>query len=94
MVDPEPGTSRPELYLRQIPHPQTEKIIEIDSGGSGVAFQARVTTPSRATVIYGQGVDDAGISYSGMEVCPDGKTTYLQTLRFRQLCGRATLTRT
>lgn len=69
------GQRRPELYLRQVPDPASEDIIEIVLGSPGVSFQGSRDYTQRASVIYGQGVDDAGVSYSGMSVSPDGKTT-------------------
>lgn len=69
------GRRRPELYLRQIPNPMSEDIIEITLGAPGVQFSGSQDYTQRASVIYGQGVDEAGISYSGMTISPDGKTT-------------------
>lgn len=69
------GHRRPELYLRSIPEPDSMNIIEVVLGSPGIAFSGSKDYTQRATVIYGQGVDDAGISYSGMVVSPDGKTT-------------------
>lgn len=69
------GNRRPELYLRTIPEADDGDIIEIDIGSPGVSIDVSKDYTQRATVIYGQGVDEAGISYSGMEVAPDGKTT-------------------
>jgi hypothetical protein len=69
------GYRRPELYLRTIPDESSPNIIEITLGAPGVDFSGSRDFTQRASVIYGQGVDDAGVSYSGMTVSPDGKTT-------------------
>lgn len=69
------GQRRPELYVRQIPEADSEEIIEVTLGAPGVSFSGSRDYTQRASVIYGQGVDDAGVSYSGMTVSPDGKTT-------------------
>lgn len=76
------GHRRPELYLRQIPDPRRIDIIEIELGSPGVSFSGSKDYSQRASVIYGQGVDDSGVSYSGMEVSPDGKTTYYKPFAF------------
>ena len=76
------GHRRPELYLRQIPVDTTENIIEVVLGAPGVSFSGSRDFTQRASIIYGQGVDDAGISYSGMEVSPDGKTTYFKPFAY------------
>jgi hypothetical protein len=69
------GQRRPELYLRRHLEATSADIIEIELGAPGVSFSGSKDFTQRASVIYGQGVDDAGISYSGMAVSPDGKTT-------------------
>lgn len=72
------GSRRPELFLRQIPIPDSPDIIELDLGAPGVEFSGSRDFTQRASVIYGQGTDTAGISYSGLTVSPDGKTsTYM-----------------
>jgi hypothetical protein len=76
------GHRRPELYLRQIPVTTSEEIIEVTLGAPGVSFSGSRDYTQRATVIYGQGVDDSGVSYSGMEVSPDGKTTYYKPFAY------------
>jgi hypothetical protein len=69
------GYRCPELYLRQIPEDDSEEIIEVVLGSPGVTFSGSRDFTQRASVIFGQGVDDSGVSYSGMTVSPDGKTT-------------------
>lgn len=76
------GHRRPELYLRQIPVVTSEEIIEITLGAPGVSFTGSRDYTQRASVIYGQGVDDAGISYAGMEVSPDGKISYYKPFAY------------
>lgn len=79
------GNRRPELYLRTIPEADDGDIIEIDLGSPGVSIDITKDYSQRATVIYGQGVDEAGISYSGMEVSPDGKTTTYKPFAYSPL---------
>lgn len=76
------GRRRPELYLRQIPRPDSEEIIEVTLGAPGVDFSGSRDYTQRASVIYGQGVDDRGVSYSGMVVSPDGRTTSYQPFAY------------
>ena len=76
------GNRRPELYLRRIPDHDDASIIDIVLGAPGVEFTGSQDWTQRASVIYGQGVDDAGISYSGMSVAPDGKTTLYKPFAF------------
>jgi hypothetical protein len=68
------GHRRPELYLRQVPDPDSVDIVEIDIAAPGVQFDWSRDFTQRASVIYGQGTDTAGISYAGLEISPDGKT--------------------
>ena len=76
------GLRRPELYLRQIPVDTSPDIIEVVLGAPGVEFSGSQYYSQRASVIYGQGVDDAGVSFSGMVVSPDGKTTTYKPFAF------------
>lgn len=76
------GYRRPELYLREIPKRDDLDIIEIQLGAPGVDFSGSRDYTQRASVIYGQGVDDAAVSYSGMVVSPDGKTTSYRPFAF------------
>lgn len=69
------GHRRPELYLRRIPESNDGGIIEVTLGAPGVDFTGSQDFTQRANVIFGQGVDEAGISYSGMTVSNDGKST-------------------
>jgi hypothetical protein len=72
------GQRRSELYLRQIPSATSDSIIEIYLGAPGVSFDGSRDYTQRAGVIYGQGADEAGITYSNMQVTPDGRTTYFK----------------
>ena len=76
------GARRPELYLREIPHQDYEEIIEVTLGAPGVSIQGAKDYTQRASVIYGQGVDEAGISYSGMQVSPDGLSTFYKPFAY------------
>lgn len=78
------GMRRPELHLRQIPEFNDPSIIEIHLGAPGVGFSGSKDYTQRASVIYGQGTDDAGISYSGMELSADGKTTFYKPFAYSQ----------
>lgn len=70
------GGRRPELYLREIPDASDDSIIEIVLGAPGVELQASRDYTQRTGVVYGYGTDEAGISFSNVQVSPDGKTTY------------------
>jgi hypothetical protein len=72
------GHRRPELYLRTIPKATSDSIIEIYLGAPGVAFDGSRDYTQRAGVIYGSGSDEAGVTYSNMEVTPDGRTSYFK----------------
>lgn len=76
------GFRRPELYLKKIPEVNDPRIIEVTLGSPGVSFSGSKDYTQRASVIYGQGVDSAGVSYSGMNVSPDGKTTYFKPFAY------------
>lgn len=76
------GQRRPELYLREIPDEESPGIIEINLGAPGVEFSGSRDFSQRANVIYGQGIDEAGIHYSGMTITPDGKTTGYQPFAY------------
>lgn len=69
------GNRTPLLYVREIPNDVDPSIIDIQLGAPGVEFNASKDYTQRANVIYGQGTDDAGISYSGMSVSPNGVNT-------------------
>jgi len=70
------GNRSPELYLRTVPNADNDRIVEIHLGAPGVDLSASRDWTQRAGVFYGVGQDEAGISFSGVEVAPDGKTTY------------------
>jgi hypothetical protein len=72
------GLRTPELYLRRPPKPDDGQILEITLGAPGVGFSGSRDFTQRANVIYGQGKDEAGITYSGMAVSPDGSNTYFE----------------
>lgn len=72
------GLRRPELFLRRAPDSEDGRIIEVQLGSPGVKMDASRDFSQRADVLYGMGQDEAGINYSGMEVSPDGKTTYFK----------------
>jgi hypothetical protein len=76
------GQRRPELYLREIPEDDDPEIIEINLGAPGIEFNGSRDYSQRASVIYGQGVDDAGVSYSGIAISPDGGTTTYEPFAF------------
>jgi len=70
------GQRRPELFLRRVPDTEDDKIIEIVLGAPGVSLNGTRDYTQRAGVIYGEGKDDSGTSYSNIQVTPDGRTTY------------------
>lgn len=70
------GNRMPELFLRRIPEASDPKIIEIDLADPGVQLTASKDFSQRANVVYGAGQDEAGITYNGMAITPDGKSTY------------------
>lgn len=76
------GKRRPELYLRQIPDSHDDSIIEIYLGAPGVSFEGSRDYTQRAGVIYGQGADEAGITFNGMEITPDGRQTYFKPFAY------------
>lgn len=76
------GARRPELYLREIPPPDYNEIVEIQLGAPGVTMNGSRDYTQRASIIYGSGVDEAGVSYSGLIVSPDGKTTSYQPFSY------------
>jgi len=72
------GHRRPELYLRRPPNSDSHKILEITLGAPGVGFTGTKDFTQRANTIYGQGKDEAGITFSGMNVSPAGLNTYFK----------------
>lgn len=76
------GRRRPQLFLRRIPDSDDDAIIEIYLGAPGVDLTASRDFTQRAGVIYGQGTDTAGITYSGIQVTPDGVHTYFQPFAY------------
>ena len=76
------GLRRPQLFLRKAPLSHDSRIIEVQLGAPGIQFDATRDFTQRADVIYGSGQDEAGISFSGMQVTPDGKTTYYQPFAY------------
>jgi len=76
------GKRRGELYLRQIPAATSDNIIEIYLGAPGVSFEGTRDYTQRAGVIYGSGSDEAAITFSNMQVTPDGRTTYFKPFAY------------
>lgn len=76
------GHRRPLLYLRQIPDSSDDSIIEITLGAPGVSLDGSRDYTQRAGVLYGVGHDEAGISFSNVQVTPDGKTTYYEPFAY------------
>jgi hypothetical protein len=72
------GRRRPVLMLRERPTPDDPAIIEIVLGAPGVTFSGSKDFSQRADIIYGSGTDEAGISFNGMQVTPDGLKTYFK----------------
>lgn len=76
------GHRRPELFLRTRPDLSDPSIVEVTLGAPGVALQASKDYTQRANVIYGSGQDEAGITFNGMQVSPDGDTTYFKPFAY------------
>lgn len=72
------GYRVPELYLRRPPEPDSPDILQVTLGGPGVDFQGSRDFTQSANVIYGQGQDTAGTTYTGMNVAPNGSNTYFK----------------
>lgn len=79
------GGRVPELFLRRPPELDDPSIIEIDLAAPGVQFSGSKDFTQRANVIYGSGQDEAGITYNGMTVTPNGNTTYYQPYAYSPL---------
>ena len=69
------GHRRPELFLRKPPSPDSDQILEVTLGAPGVSFSGSKDFSQRANTVYGQGKDEAGITYSGMVISPTGQNT-------------------
>jgi hypothetical protein len=76
------GQRRPELYLRRIPEPDADDIIEITLGAPGVTLDGSRDFTQRAGVIYGAGQDEAGIAYSNVQISPNGLKTYYKPFAY------------
>ena len=76
------GHRRPELYLRRIPDSTSDEIIEINLGAPGVTLDGTRDFTQRAGVLYGQGSDEAGITYNNVQVSPNGKTTFFKPFAY------------
>lgn len=72
------GSRRPELFLRRPPHDDDDEILEITLGAPGVGLSGSKDFSQRANTIYGQGKDEAGITYSGMAISPNGSNTFFK----------------
>lgn len=66
---------QPVLYLREIPPPDDPDILIIDLVNPGVEVNGSRDFTQSANIIFGEGSDNAGVVFSGMQVSPDGTTT-------------------
>lgn len=62
---------RPVLYLREIPQDTDPDILEITVGAPGVNVTLSRDFTQSANVIYGEGQDDAGTTFTGAQVHVD-----------------------
>lgn len=72
------GYRNPELYLRRPPTADSDAILEVVLGSPGVGFSGSKDFSQRANTVFGQGKDEAGITFSGMAVSPDGSNTHFE----------------
>lgn len=79
------GLRRPILFLRKPPPIEDPTILEITVGAPGVQVSATKDYGQRANIIYGQGKDEAGITYSGIEVSPRGGHAYFKPFAWSPL---------
>lgn len=68
----------PVLYVREPLHTMREDTLEVWIGAHGVETNFSRDFSQAANVVYSQGTDLAGASFSGMQVTTDGKTTYYE----------------
>lgn len=69
------GRRRPVLFLRKQPRETDGEILEITLGAPGISVTAAKDFTQRANTIYGQGRDEAGITFSGLSMSPAGDTS-------------------
>jgi hypothetical protein len=67
---------QPTLLLREIPDADDPNIIHVDVLNPGIELGISRDFTQSANVIFGEGSDIAGTIYSGMQVSPDGQTTF------------------
>ena len=70
------GNRRPELFLRRPKDGDEPGILNVVLGGPGIGFQASKDFTQSANIFYGQGKDEAGITFSGMGANTHGATHF------------------
>lgn len=68
----------PELLVRPALRFPNEQTLTVTNGAPGVKVSISRDFSQAANVIYGQGTDLQGSSFSGMQVTADGQTTYYE----------------
>jgi hypothetical protein len=70
------GNRRPELFLRKQWDSDDPGILEVTLGAPGVTFSVTKDFSQSANTFYGQGKDEAGITFSGMGANTSGATYF------------------
>lgn len=73
----DPGRS-PVLRVRPALRYPTEQTLVVDNGAFGVDVRVSRDFTQSTNVVYAQGQDLAGTTFSGMQVTSDGKTTFFE----------------
>lgn len=68
----------PELFVRPAPKFPMESTLEVVYGAPGVAVSISRDFSQSTNIIYGQGTDLNGSSFTGAQVSRDGQTTYYE----------------
>lgn len=66
---------KPVLYLREIPARDDDQIIVIDLLNPGITISGSRDFTQSANIIFGEGSDTAGVTFSGMQVNSSGRAT-------------------
>ena len=72
------GKRRPVMSLRKIANREDDNVLIVTLGAPGVTVEASRDFSQRANIVYGQGKDDAGVTYSGMTVAGNGSNTFFK----------------
>lgn len=80
-IDIEPGRL-PVMFRRDFTSTVDDQTVVIDLAAPGVAFNLQEDWEQTLTTVYGQGSGLNGVTYSGMNVSPDGSSTSYQPLAY------------